>query len=111
MSALPERTSNNGLTPPRDVPDLPDSGHETPTPARGPKLTAKANPSCEIELTVETPFSVTVALKELDLTHWMDQCRDVAALRRLARYANYCANSIEAQEAPGHDATDPHFRT
>ena len=109
MSSLPERTSNDGLTPPRGVPELPDSGRTAP--ASGPRLTAKADPQCDIELTVETPFSVKISLKELDITHWMDQCRDVETLRRLARYARYCANSIVAQDAPGYDATDPHFRT
>lgn len=62
-----------------------------------PVVTAKPTPQCDIQVTLEAPLAVTVSLSENDITHWMDQCSDQDVLKRLARYANYCVQSLNAE--------------
>lgn len=44
---------------------------------------------------VNTSLEAEVELTASDIERWMDQCNDSSALRQLARYANYCATSLE----------------
>lgn len=48
-----------------------------------------------MEVTVDTPFTVTVPVTENDIFNWMTRCRDPEALRRLGKYAAKCAAGLE----------------
>lgn len=48
-----------------------------------------------MEVTVDTPFTVTVPVTENDIFNWMTRCGDPKALRRLGKYAAKCAAGLE----------------
>ena len=63
-------------------------------------ITTKANPSGLVDLTIDVPISITIPLTETDVQHWMDNCTDPEVLRRLAKYARYCAASLKGEVDP-----------
>ena len=47
---------------------------------------------------VSTRLEAEVELTASDIVRWMDACKDSSVLKQLARYANYCAMSLENQD-------------
>lgn len=73
----------------------------TMPPVKKPKATP--TPSCDVTITVTTPFSITVPLTKNDIMNWMNNCNDKETLLNLERYARYCAASVQAAETDNDD--------